>query len=917
MQARPRALSITMATTLALLLAGAGARPATATEPYLVKDIEPVPTPNSSYPVGFVSLGATALFGASNGQSPRQVWSTDGTEAGTHALDACDGPCTIGFANFLPAGARAFFWPLDATGHRELWLTEGTDSRTQRVVSGLTPAGEWVWAPSAGKAFFVATDTTFRKALWVTDGTEAGTRPVTEPRQSSDSVASGLTPFRGGCAFVARTATGKVEVWFSDGTPAGTRRVAGPWALTDSYPVWLAATPKRLFFQASTPRSGVELWSSDGTAKGTLVLDLVRGTSWAPVGDRVAIGDSLYFALARNGRQELWSTAGTAKTTRQRSSADFKALYLSKAVPVGGRWVFPIADATSTVALWALNPKAGELSPLCGAAGCGLSPTPIGSVGDRVVFSVNGDNGLALWLTDGTAAGTRQLLDFCASGNDNGTCPYSVFALGGTPAMLTLLARTIQGYDLWAVRPAGAGSLTVTELQPIRSDTSTGLVEGTVAGGTVVFAARDDAAGQEPWRTDGTTAGTHLLRDIATADLGGSRPEDFVATGGELTFTASVNGERAFFRSDGTAAGTRQVGAIEPWMALTAPVTVGNALLVLARNPDTDVAIYGQLWRLDGTAADDVPLAAAGHLPSIGSNGLRALFTGYDGMHDGEPWITDGTVAGTHLVADVNPGIGSSTPMAITAAGSRFFFTAETDELGRELWVTDGTGGGTRLVADLAPGEESSELGPCAAVGNDMFFIRHPQYGRSELWRTDGTLAGTVNLGGFDAPYFPVQQPIAVLGQGAIVFAHDAIWASDGVHPGLQKLGTATAWDLRPTVFGGRVYFGALVSSYLRLWRTDGTVAGTGPVLDGAGGEIFGPGDLALFHDRLYFVAPSAGNPALWSSDGTTAGTTALGTIGLAQVSGGTDPWPILAAGNRLFFRGWDAVHGWELWAVP
>ena len=51
-----------------------------------------------------------------------------------------------------------------------------------------------------------------------------------------------------------------------------------------------------------------------------------------------------------------------------------------------------------------------------------------------------------------------------------------------------------------------------------------------------------------------------------------------------------------------------------------------------------------------------------------------------------ELWLTDGTVQGTKMVADINAGNGSSNPQYMTGLGSELFFGATDGKTGYELW---------------------------------------------------------------------------------------------------------------------------------------------------------------------------------------------------------------------------------------
>jgi ELWxxDGT repeat protein len=83
--------------------------------------------------------------------------------------------------------------------------------------------------------------------------------------------------------------------------------------------------------------------------------------------------------------------------------------------------------------------------------------------------------------------------------------------------------------------------------------------------------------------------------------------------------------------------------------------------------------------------------------------GNRLLFAARDegGV---EPWVTDGTPAGTRRLLDLQPGPGGSAPDGLVSAGERAFFSADDGSHGRELWESDGTPEGTRMLTDLNPG---------------------------------------------------------------------------------------------------------------------------------------------------------------------------------------------------------------------
>jgi ELWxxDGT repeat protein len=92
------------------------------------------------------------------------------------------------------------------------------------------------------------------------------------------------------------------------------------------------------------------------------------------------------------------------------------------------------------------------------------------------------------------------------------------------------------------------------------------------------------------------------------------------------------------------------------------------------------------------------------------------FFSADDGVNGIELWMTDGTPAGTRLVADIYPGPEGSYPTDLTNVNGVLFFSADDGVHGIELWMSDGTAAGTKLFADINPGSIEAEPAGAAAT---------------------------------------------------------------------------------------------------------------------------------------------------------------------------------------------------------
>ncbi len=437
-----------------------------------------------------------------------------------------------------------------------------------------------------------------------------------------------------------------------------------------------------------------------------------------------------------------------------------------------------------------------------------------GAVTPAVVFAADdGAHGTEPWVSDGTAAGTHLLLDIHPGAEASGF-------YGGANFTLPALGPFV---------PAGDGLL--------------------------VFAADDGTHGQEPWVTDGTTAGTRLLADLVPG-AEASFPGLFAPLGDGLVLFGTNDaaiGTRHWI-TDGTAAGTRaapQFDADSPFIGTADFAPLGDGRVLFTAGTELRVAtVDGAGSAVVVTFPDSAFNAALGYVTPIGDG--SAVFRADDGVHGIEPWITDGTAAGTRLLADINAGEGSFAAGFVALGDGRALLSAIDGVHGRELWVTDGTG--AALVADINPGSAGNGLLSLVPIGGGrVVFAADDGVHGLEPWVSDGTAAGTRMLADIDPR--PVQP-----GSG------------ESFPGGFTALGD------------GRALFSAFSPDQgQELWVTDGTPAGTVLVLDlRPGAASASPTGIAAIGPGLAAFTGDDGvtGPEPWITDGTAAGTFALADIG-------------------------------------
>jgi ELWxxDGT repeat protein len=645
------------------------------------------------------------LFFAINGDPvPGEygLWKSDGTAAGTvpvKKIVARDLTSINGMLFFVsvlgPSGSNA----------TELWKSDGSEVGTSRVTTGVNPDSNFS-APYLvdvdGTIFLNANADMLGAELHKSDGTTSGTVLVKDINPGlGSSNPRDLVNMNGTVFFSADDHIHGRELWRSDGTAAGTMLVKDiSSGAAGSWPGSIVAHNGRLFFSADDGAHGFELWVSDGTAAGThMVVDIDTRTADSRAQEFTDVNGTLFFTSTDGAHAfELWKSDGT---------------------PEG------------TVLVKDVNP---------GSQGSGFGSLDYGPVSltilDGKVFFISYNdgflNGVGLWRSDGTAAGTLRL------GNVSSVGERQLVNAGGT---LFFTGIDAFGAELWKSDGTVAGTMRVADIKP--GPYGSDLEALTNLNGTLLFSARDGSFYNSPalWKSDGTTAGTVLVKRIRAGTASWNAGEAAVVNG-QLFFPASddIHGIE-LWRSDGTTAGTVLVKDINP---------DNNGSGDPGSNPISLTAINGKLffvagcrlWKSDGTAAGTIQvkpnLKVVGYAYP-GSSWLTDVdgtlfFVADDGTHGSELWRSDGSTAGTTLVKDLLPGSGSPKIADLTNVNGTLLFTALDDTGGRALWRSDGTAVGTRPLQQVAPPNSDFASTSIALSGDSLFFTADDGATGHELW---------------------------------------------------------------------------------------------------------------------------------------------------------------------------------------
>jgi ELWxxDGT repeat protein len=826
---------------------------------FLVRDINSGSA--GSNPTLLTSVNGTLFFAADDGALGKELWASNGTAAGTlRVKDINPGNGGASPLSLTNVNGRLFFDANDGSHGTELWASNGTAGGTA-LVNDINPGAGGSDAAYLtnvnGSVFFSATDGSHGTELWASNGAAAGTFLVKDinPGASSSSPHA-LTNVSGTLFFANSDGTHGTELWKSNGTPAGTVMVAdiNPGS-GSSNPAYLTNVDGALFFSAADGTNGTELWRSNGAAAGTFQVANI-----APTGhgsnphDLTNVNGTLFFSAANNS---FFTGSGTE-------------LWRSNGTQAGTTMVANINTVPNTI-----------------ASDKGSYPAGLTNLNGTLVFAADdGSHGTELWTSDGTGAGTFLVADL------------NTGAIGSSPMYLTNVKGALffsaddgtRGREPWVLTVLTANLLFDVNQGPSDSNPS-GFTE---VNGLVFFRASDER-GNELWASDGSAAGTYLVKDINPGPAN-TYPSDLTNLNGTLFFSADFE----LWESNGSRAGTF---AVNPGGGgrYARFLTNANGTLFFEGSDGTDGV---ELWRSNGTAAGtflvkDINPGSGTYSGGGGEFGYLAnvngtvFFHANDGTHGVELWASNGTAAGTFLVKDINPSTKNPPyagyyPYDLTNVNGTLFFRAPDGTHGRELWESNGTAAGTFLVKDVHPGQGTinpSYLAYLTNMNGTLFFQADDGTHGRELWASNGSAAGTflvkdINPGATDSDPSYFRNANGTLFFSANDGTHGGeLWASNGT-----AAGTFLVKDINPGaassgLFGlanvnGTVFFSADDGTHgLELWASNGTAAGTFLVQD------IHPGSTGSKPAYLYYEKTNVNGALFFSANDTN------------QFGHGLEPW--------------------------
>ncbi len=433
----------------------------------LVKDIYPGKSFHSSPNIHAGLNDGSILFSANDNTVNKNIWRSDGTAAGTYRLpDSIAGPSggMVPSRSILVNDKIYFSRQTD-----QYWVSDGTNSGMFQALDDSFHFHSGGMATYNGILYFSGSSkNSLADDVWCSDGTLAGTYKFKDkcPNYTEGAGRSFIVAM-GKLFFVAKSDAHGNELWVTDGTNAGTHMVK------DLYPGYnnsgvlsdLHLYKGRIYFRGKEGKKALcNIYSADTNSITLLKSINTEENSGASIfqplsDDMVIVNDRLMFCIADTSNNvEVWSTDGTDTGTHMMVdvNGNFTGSTPIFSGVVNNKLIFSGAESYKVRNLWASDGTAAGTHVINKA----YVPTRYGDITilptgyklgavykDSLLYYVANDttHGQELWVTDGTAAGTRLIQDKALGGQ--GIYISQLFMHGDNLWMC--LNDQVHGYELF------------------------------------------------------------------------------------------------------------------------------------------------------------------------------------------------------------------------------------------------------------------------------------------------------------------------------------------------------------------------------------------------------------------------------------------------------------------------------------
>lgn len=771
--------------------------------------------------------------------------------------------------------------------NKQLWRSDGTSEGTV-FVKNINPNYDTrINNPVVfNNRLYFSTYINNSSDLWVTDGTSDGTYQIKKINNSGDSNVNNIFSFQDKIYFTADDGIHGNELWVTDGTETGTKIVKDFYPGINSGVLDMPIVYKgKLVIAARQSGNLFGIWNWDINNDSLSLIQNIP-SSYFPYFDAVESSDYVYFLSKANSYGNLWKTDGTFSGTQKISTGAIEnRVALDQLIKYKDKLYFKAAGAGSGLTNWFI--ETNNDIPMEVAASIPILENAnllfTSSLGNYLFF----ENGNKKYISDGTPQETKELKGIQLITNYTGYNFNLVDYNGG----LIMNAKTPKnGVELYGYKLAEDKTELVEDLHHIIGND---YIASETLNGKLIYFGSEYNSGIEIFESDGTIEGTKIVKDLNPIPgvgivFSGDNPK-FFKHNNKLYFRCS-NGSSGYEPciTDGTEAGTKilkdishfyQSVNVDPYF-----MKLNDEVVLFGADDGSDnTASASNLWRTDGTEEGTYQVSLINVIsPNYAKINNKIYYSAYSKVLNNTFTYsiaeTDGTSAGTKLFKTLyNDGNFDTMPYIMGSVNNRMIYYYRSNN----WW---GTSAITKIMSSDGINPDNDVLlanvyndpvgTPVLGVFNNklFFYVKLTGQNSYRLYSTDGTIEGTQLFSNLldGALNNPISPRFISCGNNFYLWTGNKVFAAKNGENLTAVLNSPNSNFKEPKCLKNNIFFADWKYQNPRIWMSDGTITGT-KYLDLYVNGIPTQGtnyisDVAVTDTQLFFIASFSEIPELRNS---------------------------------------------------
>lgn len=690
----------------------------------------------SSKIVNWTQFGNKLFFFADDGFNGIEPWISDGTEAGTKMIKNINQALGIiqndSEITMFPMGDHIVFPADDGISGIELWSTDGTNEGTfmlKDINEGNGNAFQYFNSSFLlnnynGFGYFLGKDKNNVTGLYKTNGTPAQTIKLLDIPESHPS---GYATKLGNKLLIGivHILNSEVQLWTTEGTPETTLKIdLGLIKIPNVYRWWGTTFNNKFYFGAIKNNSKV-IVQTDGSTAGTTVI-AENSDGYMPT-NFSTIGNSLFYWWTSNNNPKVFKYDGKSSSIVQGSDIstistllyynhDSTKIYSNQSHSEKGYEPY-VLTSTEIKLIKDINTTKGTITKFL-------------QNNNEWYFSPDYKNSNQLWKTDGTTSGTMVVKT-----TDN--IIHNPFIANNK------VIFSEKNKALWCYN-----GTTSNQISSFSINSGDGYACNPFDIGQFTYFWKKDTGVISLWKTDGTTNGTTRVKSFFNNRFNWLGPIGKPLIYNNKVYLCISNGEWSDVRIYCMDSVSEDTVMLKKLYINYGGLFFDPEFLVW------DQKIYfkdqNSIYSIDSINNVSNIYSGWANIYQFKALKEKLVFISSNDNNGSEIWLSDGTPSGTKILKDIYQGKMNGVPydhwktnVKTIVFKNNLYFWGDNGTSGVELWKTDGTLDGTVMVKDINPGLASSNP-RFFYVQNDMlFFIATDELHGTEIWCTDGTENGT------------------------------------------------------------------------------------------------------------------------------------------------------------------------------